>query len=109
MKPDDTMLDILSSDKIVADRVLTNHTRNQLYVPKTKNYAAIDAWISGVVAFQITVGKNHDIKGSAKDDLAKLGEANRLYWVLPPEHYHSFTIKPPESIEQYAVMIPFPE
>ncbi len=76
---------------------------------KIKRDPAVRAWIPGVGAFQITVGKNHDIKGSAKDDLAKLAEAKRLYWVLPPERYHSFTIKPPESIEQYAVTIPFPE
>jgi len=78
-------------------------------VPKSKNYAAIDAWIPGVGAFQITVGKNHGINGRVEEDLAKLGEANRLYWVLPPEHYQSFTKKTPQSIEQYAVMIPYPE
>ncbi len=34
---------------------------------KTKNYTAIDAWIPGIGAFQMTVGKNHDIKTGAKD------------------------------------------
>jgi hypothetical protein len=37
---------------------------------KTTNYAAIDAWIPGIGAFQMTVGKNHEIKGSAREDLA---------------------------------------
>ena len=88
---------------------MANQTLNQLYVPKSKNYAAIDAWIPGVGAFQITVGKNHELNGRVEKDLAELGEAKRLYWVLPPEHYHSFTKKTPQSIEQYAVMIPLPE
>jgi hypothetical protein len=109
IKPNDGTLDILPSTKIVAERVLPSHTLHQLYVPKAKNYAAIDAWIPGVGAFQITVGKNHELNGRVENDLAELGEAKRLYWVLPPEHYHSFTKKTPQSIEQYAVMIPLPE
>jgi hypothetical protein len=109
IKPNDGTLDILPSTKIVAERVLPSHTLHQLYVPKAKNYAAIDAWIPGVGAFQITVGKNHELNGRVEKDLAELGEAKRLYWVLPPEHYHSFTKKTPQSIEQYAVMIPLPE
>jgi len=55
------------------------------------------------------VGKNHELNGRVEKGLAELGEAKRLYWVLPPEHYHSFTKKTPQSIEQYAVMIPLPE
>jgi hypothetical protein len=109
IKPNDGTLDILPSTKIVAERVLSSHTLHQLYVPKAKNYAAIDAWIPGVGAFQITVGKNHELNRRVEEDLAELGEAKRLYWVLPPEHYHSFTKKTPQSIEQYAVMIPLPE
>jgi hypothetical protein len=84
IKPNDTTLYIPPSKKIVVDRVLPDQTVNQLYVPKTKKYAAIDAWIPGIGAFQMTVGKKHDIKGKAGDDLAMLGEANRLYWLLPP-------------------------
>jgi hypothetical protein len=109
IKPNDGTLVILPSTKIVAETVLPSHTLHQLYVPKAKNYAAIDAWIPGVGAFQITVGKNHELNGRVEKDLAELGEAKRLYWALPPEHYHSFTKKNPQSIEQYAVMIPLPE
>jgi hypothetical protein len=63
--------------KFVVDSVLPDQTVDQLYVPKTKNYAAIDAWIPGIGAFQMTVGKNHDIKTGAKDDLAMLGGGNK--------------------------------
>jgi hypothetical protein len=92
------------------DKVVPNQTRNQLHVPKTTNYAAIDAWIPGIGAFQMTVGKKHDIKVGAREDLAMLGQgANKLYWLLPPLYYHSFTKKSPQDIEQYAVLIPYPE
>ena len=92
------------------DKVVPNQTRNQLHVPKTTNYAAIDAWIPGIGAFQMTVGKEHDIKVGVRNDLAMLGQgANKLYWLLPPLYYHSFTKKSPQDIEQYAVLIPYPE
>ena len=109
-KPDETTLDIPSSIKTVVDKVLPNQTRNQLHVPKTTNYAAIDAWIPGIGAFQMTVGKKHEIKGGARDDLAMLGQgANKLYWLIPRLYYQSFTKKSPQDIEQYAVLIPYPE
>ena len=95
--------------KTVVDKVERNQTRNQLHVPKTTNYAAIDAWIPGIGAFQMTVGKRHDIKGGARKDLAMLGRgANKLYWVLPPLYYEDFTKKSPQEIQQYAVKIIFP-
>jgi hypothetical protein len=109
IKPDETTLNIPLSIKTVVDKVVPNQTRNQLHVPKTTNYAAIDAWIPGIGAFQMTVGKKHDIKVGARDDLAMLGQgANKLYWLLPPLYYHSFTKKSPQDIEQYAVLIPYP-
>ena len=78
-------------------------------MPITRNFTAIDAWIPGIGAFQMTVGKSHDIKAGAADNLAKLGrDANKLYWLLPPLYYKSFTKKTPQTIEQYAVLIPYP-
>jgi hypothetical protein len=109
IEPVETTLDIPSSTKTVVDKVLPKQTRNHLYAPETKNYAAIDAWIPGIGAFQMTVGKKHDIKGGARDDLDMLDGANRLYWLLPPLYYHSFTKKSPQDIEQHAVLIPYPE
>jgi hypothetical protein len=85
IKPDETTLVTPSSIKTVVDKVVPNQTRNQLHVPKKTNYTAIDAWIPGIGAFQMTVGRKHDIKGGARDDLAMLGQgANKLYWLLPP-------------------------
>jgi len=110
IKPGETTLVIQSSIKTVVDKVVPGQTRNQLHVPKTTNYTAIDAWIPGVGAFKMTVGKKHDIKDGARDDLAMLGQgANKLYWLLPPLYYHSFTKKSLQDIEQYAVLIPYPE
>ena len=92
------------------DRVNVGQLAHQLYVPQTSNYAAIDAWIPHVGGFQMTVGKTHDIKGGAADDLAKLGpNGNRLYFLLPPLYYKSFTKKTPQTIEQCAILIPYPE
>lgn len=109
IKPDETTLDIPSSRKLVVEKVLPDQAHFQLYVPKTTNYAAIDAWIPGIGAFQMTVGKKHDIKGGANKDLAKLGQgANKLFWLLPPMYDHSFTKQSPQDIEQYAIQIPYP-
>jgi hypothetical protein len=109
MKPAYTVLTIPPSTRMVVDKVELVQTQNQLYIPKTKNYTAIDAWIPGIGAFQMTVGKTHDIKGDAKDDLVLLGtNGNKLYWLLPPLYFKAFTKKTPQDIDQYAVKIPYP-
>ncbi len=110
IKPDESTLGIPSSTKTVMDKLEFGQTQNQLYIPQTKNYTAIDAWIPGIGAFQMTVGKTHDIKGGARDDLDMLEQgANKLYWLLPTLHFRSFTKKCPQDIEEYAVLIPDPE
>jgi hypothetical protein len=48
---------IPSSKKIVVDQVLPHQTPHKLHVPKTKSYAAINAWISDIGAFQMTIEK----------------------------------------------------
>ena len=78
-------------------------------MPSSKIYAAIDVWIPGIGAFQMTFGKKHEINGNAKADLAMLGAANRFYWPLPPLYFHSFTKKSPQDIEQHAMQLPYPE
>jgi hypothetical protein len=108
LKPE-TVLHISPSTKMVVDKVKLRQMHNQLYVPTTKNYTAIDAWIPGIGAFQMTVAKTHDIKGGAKDDLALLGtNGNKLYWVLPPLYFNSFTKQKPHDIDQYVLRIPYP-
>lgn len=94
----------------VVDRVEQGQPPNQLYVPKTPKYAAIDAWIPGIGEFQMTVGKTHTTNRAAEDDLPKLGPgSNCLLFLLPPEQFSSFTKKTPQIIKQYAVRIPHPE
>lgn len=90
----------------VVNKVLPNQYPKQLHVPKTKNYVAIDEWIPGIGAFQITVAKRHEIQGGAtRDDLAMLGHgANKLYWLVPPLYYNTLTKKSPKDIDQYAVL-----
>jgi hypothetical protein len=58
----------------------------------------------------MTVGKTHDIKGGAKDDLVLLEtNGNKLYWLLPPLYFKVFPKKmsSPQDIDQYAVKIPY--
>jgi hypothetical protein len=112
-KPAETTLTIKKSKKQYVERITANHKLDHLYVPMTKCYEDIDAWIPGVGAFQMTVGKKHEIKGNAKNDLEILGQqvkgANKLYWLLPPLYYSTFTKKSPKDIDQYAVLIEYPE
>jgi hypothetical protein len=57
--------------------------------------------------FQTTVRRKHEIKGGVAADLAKLGvNGNKLYFLLPPQVYESFTKKAPETIEHFAIRIP---
>ena len=74
MQPNETTLDIPPSEKIIVDRVLGDQIVNQqLYVPKANNYVAIDAWIPGIGAFQMTVRKKHGINDRAIGNLVMLG------------------------------------
>jgi hypothetical protein len=109
-RPNETTILIPPSTKVVVEKIERGQTFNQLYVPRSKNYTAIDAWIPGIGAFQVTVGMNHGIKGVAKTDLDILGsESNKFYWLLPPLYYHTFTKKTPQDIDQYAVLMKYPE
>lgn len=60
-KPSSEEMVIPPSARIVVDRICSGTTPNQLFVPKTTNYTGLDAWMPGVGAFQMTVGKKHDI------------------------------------------------
>jgi hypothetical protein len=106
-KPLDTFLTIPTSIRMVVDKVELGQSENQLYVPRTKNGTSIDAWIPGIGAFRMTVGKPPDINGGVTDDLVLLG-TNKLFWLLPPLYFNSFTKKSPQDIDQYAVKIPYP-
>jgi hypothetical protein len=106
LKPADTVLTIPPSTRMVVDKVELGQVQNQLYTLNTKNEPVMSAWIPGIGAFQMNFGKTHDIEGSAKDDLVLLG--NKLYWLLPPMYFESFTKKSPQDIDQYAVKIPYP-
>jgi hypothetical protein len=109
--PDETTLTLPQSmDKFVVEKVARGQIHQQFYVPATKNYPAIDAWIPGIGAFQITIGKEHDLNKAVVVDLANLGEGgNKLYWVLPPCSYDSFKQQRPRNVDQYALKIPYPK
>ena len=111
LKPGEFQLVIPASERRTADRIEDGQTFHQLHVPRTKNFTAIDAWIPGVGAFQVTVSKHHGIRRGEelKDGLIKLGpEGNKLYWCLPPPCYSDFSKKAPHDIDQYAVLVEYP-
>ena len=105
-------LDIPTSMKTVVDNVSSHQTPNQLHVPKTKNYTAIDAWIPGIGVFRMTVAKKDAIfKGEeAKRDLVLLGDgSDNFVLATPPFVLQVIHQKAPQDIDQYAVLIPYPE
>jgi hypothetical protein len=62
--------------------------------------------------FQTTVGKKHDVPNveATRNDLALLGDgANKLYWLVSPVDYDTFTEREPYDMDQYAVFIRFPD
>nr|QUJ09330.1 crinkler 1 [Plasmopara viticola] len=94
----------------IAERVEVGQHANQLYVPRASKDTALDAWIPQFGGFQMTVGETHDLNGEVVDELTKLGpKGNRLFFLLSPLVYKTFTKKSPETIEQFAILIPDPE
>lgn len=91
-------------------RVDEGQDKKQLYVPRTSDYyAAIDAWMPRVGGFQMIVGTTLKMRRGAADDLAKLGTSgNRLFFLIPPLYYKSFNKATPDDIEQFAMLIPYP-
>ena len=102
-----TTLTIPPSTKKIAGAVAPRQAPNRLYVSRKSHDGIIDAWIPGIGGFIMTLGKNQNVEG-IRDDLSRFGESNRLYWLLPPLHYHSFAKDYRRDIEQYAVLIPYP-
>jgi len=70
-----------------------------LCVPKSKSYAAVDFLIPPYDLFQVTVSRNHGVKGEAMNRLiSTLGDDGksifRLFFVVPEEIYDSFQEQP---------------
>ena len=59
--------------------------------------------------FQTSVGKKHGIKSWANVELTKLVGTNKLFWLTPPDYFHSFNKQSPYSIDQYAIGILYSE
>nr|QUJ09332.1 crinkler 4 [Plasmopara viticola] len=93
----------------IAERIAAGQHANQLYMPRASKDTALDAWMPQFGGFQLTVGEMHDIKGEVVDELAKLGSnGNRLFFLLPPLYYNTFTKKAPQTVEQFAILISYP-
>lgn len=105
VKGEELIIDIPESHepRYTAERVQIGQTADQLYVPQSTSEGGIDAWIPNFGAFVFAVGKPHGITDQAAADVKKLG--NRLFFLLPPNAFPSFTRK---TIEQFGICIPFP-
>ena len=98
-----------SPQRITAAGIEAFQKPKQLYVPVGRNFTAIDAWIPGIGAFHMTVSREHAIRDDIPEKLNLLGSGKDvLYWLLPPLHFNTFTIKDPHDLKQYAVLIPYP-
>ena len=62
-----------SGTRIPAVDVDSTQASGQLYVASTKNFTAIEAWIPGIGAFQMTVARVPEIKGNTEEKLRILG------------------------------------
>ena len=98
---------------IVAEHVATEQKNHQLYVPPTSNLASMMvAWMPGFGAFQMMVGIMPGMKDGLTADMANLGVGGyRLFWLLPPYFFDSFTKEEPDKFdfEQFAIRIPYPK
>jgi hypothetical protein len=70
-----------------------------LCIPKSKSYAAVDFIVPPYDLFQVTVSRNHGVKGEAMNRLiSTLGDDGksifRLFFVVPEEIYDSFQEQP---------------
>ncbi|KAH9150260.1 hypothetical protein AeRB84_006863 [Aphanomyces euteiches] len=104
-KPKETNLIIPSSTRTFADTMSSAHLPNRLYAPKTKSLCTIDAWIPQLGGFQMTINSNEAMRG---DHEMYDSCGGKLFWLLPPTIYGSFSKEHPFSLDQYAVRIPYP-
>jgi hypothetical protein len=71
----------------------------------------VDAWIPGKGGFQVTINPAHTLHTTAKSLLKNVkrdGDGEKLYWLLPPDIYPTFTKKSPKCVDQYAVLLELP-
>jgi hypothetical protein len=92
----DLTVTIAPSTRVIVEKVDKGQNTGQLHVPESETYPAIDCWIPGTGAFQITVAKEHSFTGKVPDklmtDLDLLGtEPKTLYWVVPEENFLTFS------------------
>ena len=57
----------------------------------------------------MTVSQKHTINGRVNKDLPLLGANIKFYFALPPSINDSFNTKNPLDINQYAILIQYPE
>ena len=108
------LLHIPRSHRVRCHRVSKTDAYHVLHVPILRTFAGIDAWISGIGGFQVTINNSHGISPRIKESLPIISAgANKLFWVLRQREFASFNARQPRvatlnhpELEQYAVEIP---
>ncbi len=98
------LISIPASTRVIVDDVEPDQQQHCLHVPQNPSFPGIDAWIPGIGGFQVTINEKHSAHASVRRLLSTLG--GKLYWVLPPGIYDTFTKKYPAGVDEYALLIP---
>ena len=110
-----------STKQTVLDIYKPNRTRNGqknkiLYVPQSKNFPGVDAWMHGIGGFQITVGKSHKkMPAPTRERIRnRIRNGKAIYYAMPNHYFNTFNkVKDEEDdnpdtlIPQYALRLPY--
>jgi hypothetical protein len=101
------LISIPASTLVIVNDVEPDQQQHCLHVPQNPSFPGIDAWIPGIGGFQVTINEKHSAHASVSQRLSRLGGAgNKLYWVLPPRIYDTFTKRYSAEVDEYALLIP---
>ena len=101
------LISIPASTRVIVNDVEPDQQQHCLHVPQNPSFPGIDAWIPGIGGFQVTINEKHSAHASVSQRLSRLGGAgNKLYWVLPPRIYDTFTKRYSAEVDEYALLIP---
>ncbi|KAI9334529.1 hypothetical protein BDR26DRAFT_822931 [Obelidium mucronatum] len=107
LKGGESTLIVPPSIRELRDSASANDVSKQLYVPNSGNHVGLDAWMSGVGGFQMTVGRKHGYKSETTDLLDVIG--GPLYMLLPPLYFGSFPKSAPNNVLEFELLIEYPE
>jgi len=80
-----------------------------LHVPTRRSFPGLDCWRPKKGGFQMTIAESHGIHSGVPFALQKLGpNGNKLYWVVSPRNFDTFTAKEMAGFRQYVLLMENP-